>query len=145
MPVTTSVREVETPQGLAAYCLVRYDTVAARAFVEDVYVSPAHRRAGLGRALLRHLAREAAAAGCTILALDTGSDNHAARRLYETSGFRTASLPGATHQRYALDLLFNVRNRLIAQSLSESALPDPFHWWCDAMRVLQTLLVHIFG
>lgn len=33
-------------------------------YVEDVFVDPAHRNAGIGRAIFRHLARRALEAGC---------------------------------------------------------------------------------
>jgi GNAT superfamily N-acetyltransferase len=55
--------------------------------VNDLFVQPAVRQRGVAAALLercRTLARETGAKG---LQLETGTDNHPARRLYERTGF----------------------------------------------------------
>lgn len=53
------------PVGFALY-FHNYSTFLARKglYLEDLYVQPAHRRRGIGRALLIHLARIAMARGC---------------------------------------------------------------------------------
>lgn len=60
--------------------------------VQGLYVAPAHRRRGVGRALLAHAEGMARAGGACRLQLGVDRDNVAARRLYEQSGF--AVLPG---------------------------------------------------
>lgn len=55
--------------------------------VNDLFVQPGARKRGVAAGLLercRTLARETGAKG---LQLETGTDNHAARRLYERTGF----------------------------------------------------------
>jgi GNAT superfamily N-acetyltransferase len=54
-----------TPVGFALY-FHNYSTFLARKglYLEDVYVQPAHRRRGIGRAMLVHLARTAVQRGC---------------------------------------------------------------------------------
>ncbi len=57
------------------------------AFVDELYVAPERRGAGLGRALLRALEGEARAAGVGQLHLEVERENGAARRLYVQEGF----------------------------------------------------------
>ncbi|MFJ4775560.1 GNAT family N-acetyltransferase [Streptomyces sp. NPDC088762] len=59
-----------------------------RAWVlNDLYVSPAGRRTGAGRALLREVLRRAREAGVAGVQLETAYDNHIAQGLYEAEGF----------------------------------------------------------
>ena len=53
------------PAGFAVY-FFNYSTWQGRKglYLEDLYVTPAHRHVGAGKALLRHLARIAVAEGC---------------------------------------------------------------------------------
>ncbi|MFF3430144.1 GNAT family N-acetyltransferase [Streptomyces sp. NPDC002602] len=53
----------------------------------DLYVAPAGRRTGAGRALLREVLRRAAEAGVAGVQLETAYDNHIAQGLYESEGF----------------------------------------------------------
>ena len=55
----------DVPCGFAVY-FFNYSTWQGRhgLYLEDLYVSPAHRHAGAGKAMLRHLARIAVAKGC---------------------------------------------------------------------------------
>ncbi|MEW2412656.1 GNAT family N-acetyltransferase [Streptomyces sp. NPDC046866] len=55
--------------------------------LHDLYVDPAARRTGAGRALLREVLRRAREAGVAGVQLDTAYDNHAAQALYEAEGF----------------------------------------------------------
>ncbi|MBX3190924.1 MAG: GNAT family N-acetyltransferase [Labilithrix sp.] len=58
-------------------------------------VDPAHRRAGIGRALVRAAARSARARGLDRIALHVSTGNQAAIELYTREGFRKAELlPG---------------------------------------------------
>jgi GNAT superfamily N-acetyltransferase len=58
------------------------------AFVDEIYVVPERRGAGLGRALLRALEERARAGGVRQLHLEVERDNASARTLYLEEGFR---------------------------------------------------------
>jgi GNAT superfamily N-acetyltransferase len=60
-------------------------------FAVEVFTHPAHRRIGLGRALLSWSMRVLAEHGHRQLALRVDADNFPARRLYEGLGFQTWS------------------------------------------------------
>jgi GNAT superfamily N-acetyltransferase len=55
-------------------------------YLEDLYVQPAHRGTGLGKALLEHLARLAAARGCGRFEWSVLDWNERAIRFYEGMG-----------------------------------------------------------
>ncbi|GGZ82809.1 GNAT family N-acetyltransferase [Streptomyces subrutilus] len=55
--------------------------------LSDLYVAPAGRRSGAGRALLREVLARARAAGAAGVQLETAYDNHVAQGLYEAEGF----------------------------------------------------------
>ncbi|MEU8434386.1 GNAT family N-acetyltransferase [Streptomyces sp. NPDC029216] len=55
--------------------------------LNDLYVAPAGRRTGAGRALLREVLRRAREAGVAGVQLETAYDNHIAQGLYESEGF----------------------------------------------------------
>ena len=55
--------------------------------IRDLYVSPSHRRTGIARALLDAVRETATEAGAVRLAIQTETDNSAALRLYEGSGY----------------------------------------------------------
>lgn len=55
--------------------------------LSDLYVPPAGRRRGVGRALVRDVIRRAREAGMSGVQLDTAYDNHTAQHLYEAEGF----------------------------------------------------------
>jgi ribosomal protein S18 acetylase RimI-like enzyme len=55
--------------------------------LNDLFVAPAARRTGAGRALVRACAAEARAAGAVAVQLQTAPDNHAAQALYRAEGF----------------------------------------------------------
>ncbi|MGE0875225.1 MAG: GNAT family N-acetyltransferase [Burkholderiales bacterium] len=56
-------------------------------YLEGLYVDPAHRGEGLGRALVDFAAGWFRERGCRHIATDTGIENTAAQRLYEHLGF----------------------------------------------------------
>ncbi len=60
---------------------------ALDAYLEELYVAPALRGDGLGRALLEAAMEAARAAGATSIELNTSEDDVAARGLYESAGF----------------------------------------------------------
>jgi len=53
----------------------------------DLYVDPAARASGIGRALVREVCRRARAAGALRVQGETAVDNHAAQALYAAEGF----------------------------------------------------------
>jgi GNAT superfamily N-acetyltransferase len=59
-----------------------------------MFVSPAVRGQGLGRALVEALETEARRLGAKRLVLETGTRQHAALALYERCGFRPIPLYG---------------------------------------------------
>jgi ribosomal protein S18 acetylase RimI-like enzyme len=70
-------------------------------YVDALATDPGHRRQGVARALLAEADRMAAEAGLDGVALDTGIENRAARRLYEDSGFVSRGLRPAPDERTA--------------------------------------------
>lgn len=73
----------ENPVGCGA--LRKIDAITAE--VRRMYVLPSARRAGIGRALLVRLEKEADKLGYTLLKLETGNRQRAAMALYESYGF----------------------------------------------------------
>jgi putative acetyltransferase len=60
---------------------------SAQGELKRMYVDPACRGRGIGRALLAFLEREAVVRGCRVLALETGYLQQEAIGLYESAGF----------------------------------------------------------
>ncbi|HSI60971.1 MAG TPA: GNAT family N-acetyltransferase [Ideonella sp.] len=79
------------PGTLLGFCQLypSFCSVAAQPIqvLYDLFVSPAARRSGAGRALLRAAHAQAAAAGVHRLDLTTARDNRAAQALYESLGW----------------------------------------------------------
>jgi ribosomal protein S18 acetylase RimI-like enzyme len=72
--------------------------------IKRMWVDPAARRCGHGRALLAHIEASAAAAGADALVLETGSPQHDAIAMYREAGYTDvprfghyARVPGAVH------------------------------------------------
>jgi ribosomal protein S18 acetylase RimI-like enzyme len=76
------------PDGLA---VLRYRpsiySTALECYLAELYVVPARRGQGLGRALMETAIGEARAAGADYMDLGTSEDDTAARSLYESLGF----------------------------------------------------------
>jgi GNAT superfamily N-acetyltransferase len=66
-------------------------------FVEDVYIDPAHRGAGIGRQIFRFLARHAISQGCARMDWDVLNWNIKAVQFYRSLG--ASPLDGWTRQR----------------------------------------------
>lgn len=60
---------------------------APGAYLEELYVAPARRGHGMGRALLEAAMEAAREAGADHIDLNTGETDEAARALYESAGF----------------------------------------------------------
>jgi ribosomal-protein-alanine N-acetyltransferase len=80
--------------------------ILARAIVDEaevltLAVDPAHRRSGLGQALVEAAAIAAAAAGARTLFLEVASDNRAALGLYRAAGFARVGQRPAYYRRGA--------------------------------------------
>jgi GNAT superfamily N-acetyltransferase len=75
------------PVGFAVY-FFNYSTWLGRRglYLEDLYVSPAYRRAGAGKAMLKHLARVARSRECGRLEWSVLDWNTPAIRFYESIG-----------------------------------------------------------
>lgn len=63
-------------------------STAEECYLAELYVVPASRRQGLGRALLRECVGRARLRGCDFMDLATSEDDVDARHLYESEGFR---------------------------------------------------------
>jgi ribosomal protein S18 acetylase RimI-like enzyme len=61
------------------------------ATLEDLFVHPATRQGGVGRALVEFALQRAKARGCTSMALDTNEHNEASQRIYRSLGFQSHS------------------------------------------------------
>jgi ribosomal protein S18 acetylase RimI-like enzyme len=64
------------------------------AYLEELYVVPARRGEGHGRALIERAFEESRARGCTFIELGTAVSDTAARGLYESAGFTNLERPG---------------------------------------------------
>jgi len=76
------------PDGLAVLRLrLGIWTEGLECYLAELYVVPARRGRGLGRALMEEAMDAARAEGATYMELGTGEDDLAARALYESLGF----------------------------------------------------------
>lgn len=97
-------------EGPDAIALLRFRpsvwTGQPEAHLQELYVAPALRGRGIGRALLEATFEAARAAGATGIDLNTGETDTAARALYESSGFtnREGSPDGPSMLFYERDL-----------------------------------------
>ncbi len=94
--------ELENPD--VSYCFLAKDPGGAVAgfcsfwrvldelHINNLAVSPAHRRRGVASALLMHILREGAALGATRATLEVRRSNEQARALYERFGFTVAGV-----------------------------------------------------
>jgi GNAT superfamily N-acetyltransferase len=81
---TTRIYELEGSVVAYAY----FERMRELAYIRNIVVDPAHRGRGLGRELMRLLADELRAAGCTAWRLNVDPRNTAALRLYQRVGLR---------------------------------------------------------
>jgi GNAT superfamily N-acetyltransferase len=76
-------RYKDTPVGCGAFRRLDEDTVE----IKRMYVAPEGRRKEIARQLLHLLEAEAIHRGCSIVKLETGTEQHEAIKLYESEGF----------------------------------------------------------
>ena len=76
----------ELPNGIVAYCA--YEAVAGELHVHNLAVHPRGRRQGWGRLLMEVMLGLAGRRGVSVALLEVRRSNEAARRLYESLGFR---------------------------------------------------------
>ena len=69
------------------------------AWLDELYVDPAHREQGIGTNLLREAIREAEARGCAAIDLEVDHDHRRAEALYAREGF--SPLPRSRWMRLA--------------------------------------------
>ena len=82
------------PDGLAVLRFrPSFWTGALDAYLEELYVAPAERGRGIGRALLEAAIEAAREAGAARMDLGTSEDDSAARALYESCGFTNRERP----------------------------------------------------
>lgn len=74
-------------EGEAVLGFAEYRVIADEAELCEIAVAPAARRRGFGRALVEHVAADAAARGAEALYLEVRADNAPARSLYAAAGF----------------------------------------------------------
>ena len=84
-------RSGRTVVGYAGLWFVR-DPDGHQAHVTNIVVAPAHRRRGIGRGLMVHLADEAIRVGCVAWTLEVRASNAAAQELYRRFGFAPAGI-----------------------------------------------------
>ena len=77
--------------------------------VKRMFVTPSHRRRGMGRVVLDHLEATAREAGAVVMILETGDAQPEAMTLYESAGY--TAIPGFGH--YA----WSPQNRCYAKPL----------------------------
>jgi len=73
--------------GMVTLC-VYLTLTGPKAYLDHLVVTPAHRRRGAGRALVRHVIEEARALGASRVDLTAGDSKQAGRALHESLGFR---------------------------------------------------------
>ncbi len=77
--------------------------------IQNLAVTPAHRRMGIGRALILRAIGEAAAWGVRRISLEVRQSNEAAQRLYTALGFESVSRRRDYYQRPREDAIVLVR------------------------------------
>ncbi|MEK6986157.1 MAG: GNAT family N-acetyltransferase [Candidatus Thermoplasmatota archaeon] len=92
-PSRGTILVVRGPGALLGYAILGYgysvEFHGVDAFVDELFVAEAHRGKGLGRRLLEAAEQSVRAAGVVALHLEVDHANPAARRLYESLGYRS--------------------------------------------------------
>ncbi len=61
-------------------------------FIHDLWVAPAYRQSGIGKALIQTALQQFAQSGIRQIRLDTATANESARRLFQDCGFRVSTI-----------------------------------------------------
>jgi GNAT superfamily N-acetyltransferase len=88
-------RALVATEGGAVVGYATYEVLAELGYVRNLVTDPAHRRRGVGGALMEELRRRFAGAGATAWCLNVKPDNASAIALYERCGMRRAYLAQA--------------------------------------------------
>jgi ribosomal-protein-alanine N-acetyltransferase len=86
--------------------------------INNLAVAPAHRRTGVGAALLERALQEGAALGATRATLEVRRSNDVARRLYERFGFAVAGVRRGYYTHPLEDALVLWRHGLVKSGTS---------------------------
>jgi ribosomal protein S18 acetylase RimI-like enzyme len=94
-----------------------YPGIAANIANAGYMVAPAHRRQGIGTALVEHSLREARRRGFEAMMFNLVRESNPARLIYERAGFDvTGRVPGAFHGEDALIYWRNLAHRNLRSS-----------------------------
>jgi putative acetyltransferase len=92
----------------AVGCGALVDRAGAYGELKRIYVRPACRRAGVGRAILAELLSQARSRGLRVLRLETGNAQPEALAMYERAGFRHRG-PFGDYQEDPLSLFMELK------------------------------------
>lgn len=73
---------------VVGFTLGAYERRPALAFLDQIAVAPEYQGRSLGKRLLREFEEDAQARGCDRVGLIVRRENHVARKLYESAGYR---------------------------------------------------------
>jgi ribosomal protein S18 acetylase RimI-like enzyme len=73
---------------IAGFTLGAYDRRPALAYLDQIAVAPEYQGRSLGKRLLHEFEEDAQLRGCDRVALIVRRENHVARKLYESTGYR---------------------------------------------------------
>ena len=80
-----------TPAGVAVWRVLEKTLSARELYCDDLVTDAARRSAGVGRALMAHMARVARERGCDLFTLDTGTQRQQAHKFYFREGMTITS------------------------------------------------------
>lgn len=89
---TIIILVAEVDQEIVGFIVANCNKPLSKALIENIYVQPAHRRQGIGTALVQDLIKEAGARGHEYIAVLTPPDDIPAIKTYQKAGF----IPGET-------------------------------------------------
>lgn len=96
--VAEGEKAVDEPRALAGYLVATVEPeipiyrVEEYGFIHDLWIEPEHRLAGLGRELIREAVKRFRQIGVAQIRLDVVVGNGLARQLFESCGFRPATI-----------------------------------------------------
>lgn len=94
--------DVDHPQALTAFLVATIEAeipiyrLKEYGFIHDLWVEPEYRQGGVGRQLVERAMQTFAAKGIQQIRLDTAMPNDAAKRLFQSCGFRPSAIEWLT-------------------------------------------------